>query len=75
MTGGGLLRNGPWERHLEVAVVADGEYPAGVQTIVWRAASRTGRPLAAGVYYYRLKAVGTSSGRQFVKSMRMVITR
>lgn len=59
----------------QVAVLADRRFPAGVHPLEWQAVNRSGHRLAAGVYYFRLKAVGVASGRRFTRSMGMVIMR
>jgi hypothetical protein len=40
----------------EVAVLVDGETVAGTRTVWWNGTSRGGRPVASGVYFYRLTA-------------------
>ena len=41
-----------------VATLVDGERPAGVHTAVWDATDAAGRPVGAGVYFYRLRSAG-----------------
>ena len=41
-----------------VATLVDGERPAGVHTVVWDATDAAGRPVGAGVYFYRLSSTG-----------------
>jgi glycosidase len=40
----------------EVAVIADGVFPAGEHQVVWNGRSQVGRPLSSGVYFVRLEA-------------------
>ncbi|MBI5266760.1 MAG: T9SS type A sorting domain-containing protein [candidate division Zixibacteria bacterium] len=40
----------------EVVTLAEGAYPAGTQTVVWRGIDRNGQSVASGVYLYRLEA-------------------
>jgi flagellar hook assembly protein FlgD len=38
----------------QVAVLADGEYPAGNHQVTWNGTDRNGESVASGVYLYRL---------------------
>ena len=51
-----------------VATLVDEERPAGVYTVGWDATDAAGRPVGAGVYFYRL-----SSGGQPPLTRRMVL--
>ena len=41
-----------------VATLVDEERPAGVHTAAWNATDAAGRPVGAGVYFYRLSSTG-----------------
>src|SRR5206468_1879812 len=58
----------------EVSRPADGEFAAGEQSIQWAARDKSGRPLSAGVYFYRMEARGNAGGH-FMRTMKMLITR
>ena len=49
-----------------VHTLADGALPAGRHTVTWNARDFAGRPVAAGVYLYRLEADGRSVTRRMV---------
>jgi hypothetical protein len=55
-----------------VSVIEDGELPAGYHTAHWHSG---GHARAAGVYFYRMEAVGTESRRTFTHSQKMVVVR
>jgi serine protease len=40
--------------------LVSGSYPVGVHTVHWNGLDATGRPVANGVYFFRLKARGES---------------
>lgn len=44
----------------------DGEYPAGVHQVAWPGIDAAGKPVASGVYYYRLTAGEYTSTRKMV---------
>lgn len=41
-----------------VRVLAEAVYPAGSHVVRWRGRNQSGRPVASGVYFYRLEAAG-----------------
>lgn len=50
----------------KVASVAEGRRAAGRHSVSWNGLDRSGRPVAAGLYFYRLTADGRSLTRKFV---------
>ncbi len=55
-----------------VSVIEDGVIPAGYHTTHWHSG---GRARAAGVYFYRMEAVGMESGKTFSHTQKMVVVR
>ncbi|HVP39222.1 MAG TPA: FlgD immunoglobulin-like domain containing protein, partial [Candidatus Saccharimonadales bacterium] len=53
-------------RGARVRTLLDGTVPAGVGTAVWDGRSETGRPLAAGSYFVRLRSEGKELSRRMV---------
>ena len=53
-------------RGRRVATLAHDEYPAGIHAVHWSGKDDTGRPLAAGVYFYSLRSDGLSLTRKMV---------
>jgi hypothetical protein len=51
----------------QVAEVAKGNFRAGSHSLTWKAATRTGAPLAKGAYVYRLETRG------FTKSLKLLM--
>ncbi len=49
-----------------VTTLADGERPSGFHTARWNATDASGRAVAAGVYFYRLKGDGVHLTRRMV---------
>ena len=49
-----------------VAVLATGRQPAGASEVVWNGLDISGRPLAAGVYFCRLRYAGRMVVRKLV---------
>lgn len=49
-----------------VRVLAAGPLPKGRQAVVWDGADEAGRPVASGVYIYKLTAPGTDEARRLV---------
>ncbi|MGH7726950.1 MAG: hypothetical protein ACREOU_16120 [Candidatus Eiseniibacteriota bacterium] len=58
----------------EIARIAAGGFPAGIQSIPWKPVSRTGAILRPGTYFYRLRVV-TESNRTFDRTLRMTYVR
>jgi hypothetical protein len=50
----------------EVAVLVDGEQPAGRHRLTWDGRSRSGAPVASGVYFTRLEAGGEQLTQKLV---------
>ncbi len=53
-----------------VRTLADGRFEAGEHAVTWDASDFGGRPVARGVYFYRLAVPG-----RYVETRRMVLTR
>ena len=49
-----------------VAVLADGAYSAGQHTVVWNGTDAEGSPVAAGVYFYRLRTGDATLTRRMI---------
>jgi len=48
----------------ELAMLADGSFPAGAQELIWDGRDAAGRPLPGGVYLYRIESdFGSASGK------------
>lgn len=58
-----------------VATPVAGDYDPGTHAFEWAALGEDGRPLRSGVYFVRMKAVGTQSGRQFSTTKQVTIIR
>ncbi len=39
-----------------IKTIAEGEFPAGINNVVWDAQSDSGVPMASGIYFYRIKS-------------------
>ena len=52
-----------------VATLVDEAFPAGRHQALWDGRDSGGKPVANGIYYYRLEA------GSFVRTMRMVLLR
>jgi hypothetical protein len=53
-------------RGRRVATLANNEYPAGIHAVHWSGRDDSGRPLADGVYFYRLRSDKLSLTRKMV---------
>ncbi len=49
-----------------VATVFDGEAEAGFHEVTWNGRSGTGEPVASGVYFYRLTALGEEHAKKMI---------
>jgi len=49
-----------------VKTLAEGSFPAGEQRVVWDGTGESGRPVASGVYFYRLEANSRIQSRRMV---------
>lgn len=58
----------------EIVTLAERNYGAGYQRVLWRGVDASGRPVGSGVYFCRVTATG-ESGKQLVKVMKMTLTR
>jgi glycosidase len=57
----------------EVAVLAGGDYPAGVHALVWNGRNTIGMPVGSGVYVYRLVVTGANgTEKTLVRKMALV---
>jgi hypothetical protein len=56
-----------------VAVLKDDVMPAGYHTVHWHTRNQPG--VSAGVYFYKMEAVGIESGRSFTRTLKMVVVR
>jgi hypothetical protein len=66
----------------KVKTLVDEKKPAGAYKIIWNGQTDSGKPVASGVYIYRLQAgdpsagsPSTSSGRGFVQSRKLILLR
>jgi methionine-rich copper-binding protein CopC len=59
----------------EVAKLADGELSAGIQSVQWNAVSRSGNPVAPGVYFFSVRAHGLESGRAFTRTQKALFIK
>jgi hypothetical protein len=50
----------------KVATVADREFGAGRHDVTWNGVDSTGRPVPAGIYFYRLDAGTNTSTRKMI---------
>jgi hypothetical protein len=50
-----------------VICLEKGRFPAGYRTVLWDGRDGRGRPVAAGVYFYRLLANGSVRGGKMVR--------
>lgn len=50
----------------QVTALAQGEYPAGAYRVSWNGTDRDGRPVASGIYLYRLTAGATTLSRKMM---------
>ena len=56
----------------EVAVLLDAPLPPGTHEVTWDGRDASGRPVASGLYFYRLVAPGTGAAPL---TCRMVLLR
>ncbi|RME95454.1 MAG: T9SS C-terminal target domain-containing protein, partial [Bacteroidetes bacterium] len=61
----------------EVRRLVDATYPAGFHTVRWDAKDEGGRPVASGIYLYRMQGEGLTrkSGKRFVQVRKMSLVR
>ena len=52
-----------------IRTLADGEYPAGRHSLAWRGTDDSGRPVASGMYFYRL------TGREQTVTNKMLLLK
>lgn len=50
----------------KVATLADGEFPAGSHSVIWDGTDASGKPAPAGIYFYKLDAMGNEIIRKMV---------
>ncbi len=53
-----------------IVTLAEGKFVPGVYTVVWDGKDQLGKPVASGVYFYRLVA-----GRDVIQTKKMILTR
>lgn len=58
----------------EIVTVVDREYSAGYQKVTWKGTDGSGNKVGSGVYFCRVVATG-QSGKQFMKVMKMALTK
>ena len=58
----------------EVATLASGTMSPGYHSMEWNARDRAGRPVRAGMYFYRMDATGLKTGT-FHQLRRMVLIK
>jgi flagellar hook assembly protein FlgD len=58
----------------EIAVLAEGEYPAGYQKVTWKGMDGLGKKVPSGVYFCRLTATG-KTGKEFTKVTKMLLMK
>jgi hypothetical protein len=56
-----------------VAVLAEGDVPAGYHTVHWHTKNQPG--VSAGVYFYSMDAVGIETGKSFRRTQKIVVVR
>ena len=49
-----------------VATVVDREFPAGSNNVVWNGMDTDGRPVPAGIYFYRIDAGANTSTKKMI---------
>ncbi|HET7224152.1 MAG TPA: hypothetical protein VFK69_00455, partial [Candidatus Eisenbacteria bacterium] len=57
----------------QVALLTDGDFAPGVQSLVWDAKSHSGAPVAPGVYFARMRA--DTATRHFVQTRKMLFVK
>ena len=57
----------------EIATLFNGDMSAGYHSVDWNA-SRNGRQLSSGVYFYSIDATGTS-GKKFISTKKMILLK
>lgn len=58
-----------------VVTLVDRVHHVGAYSANWDGKDALGRPAASGLYFYRLEAVGVSSGRIFAETRKMMLLR
>lgn len=59
----------------EVATLLNGQIEAGIHNITWNGNDRSGRTVASGLYFYRMKASPLSGGKEFSSTRKMVLVK
>lgn len=59
----------------EIAVLANGPFAAGQQTIVWNGKDLSGRTASSGLYFYRLRATSSIDGQVFNQMRKMMLVK
>jgi hypothetical protein len=58
-----------------IATLIDAQKPAGLHTVTWNGKDETGQSVAAGIYFYRLKAVSAAARQVFQAARKMMVQR
>jgi len=58
-----------------LATLETGVRPAGEHPVVWEGRDRQGRPVPAGIYFYRLTATPLDGSRTIVQTRKMIVTK
>jgi hypothetical protein len=59
----------------EVAVLTNREFPAGIQTVEWSATAKSGAPVAPGVYFFRMRATGMDTRKEFTQTQKVLFIK
>lgn len=59
----------------KVCTLVEGIEPAGYRSSTWRGVGDDGKPLASGIYIYRLTAEGHDSETKFIRSAKMLLLK
>lgn len=57
------------------ALASKENFEAGRRELVWDGKNDNGRAVSSGVYFYRLHAVGLSSGKPFAEARKLTVVR
>ncbi|MDZ7409407.1 MAG: S8 family serine peptidase [candidate division KSB1 bacterium] len=57
----------------QVATLVSGPQPAGTHFATWNGRDALGRPVASGIYFYRMEAITAQGGREFRAVRRLLV--
>ncbi|MCK6559845.1 S8 family serine peptidase [bacterium] len=57
----------------QVASLVSGSQPAGTHLATWNGRDALGRPVASGIYFYRMQATAAHGGREFRAVRRLLV--